>query len=121
MTLRRMAPMKSTGGTGFPADVKAHVREHQRECMGALVGMPGPCMGQVENDHVRASGGISMKSDSIATNCARMCSWHHSIKTREGRRYRPLLIAKIAQLHAECADCQRESIAVYGHPLGEVA
>ena len=84
--------------------------------------MPGTCAGQSENDHVRASGGISMKSDSIATNCARLCNGtHHPMKTNEGKRWRPRLLEVIADLHGECAECQRESIERYGVPLEGVA
>lgn len=82
--------------------------------------MPVDCAGESELDHVRA-GGMGMKSESIATNGARLCAWHHSLKTRGGRTWRPRLLAVIAQRASECAPCQRESIETWGMPLDEVA
>lgn len=84
--------------------------------------MPGACSGGIQNDHLRASGGIGMKSESIAINDARLCGLtHHPMKTMDGATWRTRLLAVIAELHGECADCQRECIATYGHPLDEVA
>lgn len=83
--------------------------------------MPGACAGQVEGDHLRASHGMGMKSESIATNFCALCSVHHYLKTRDGRMWRPRLIAAVGLLAAECASCQRESIERYGQPLMEVA
>lgn len=117
----RRGALKSSGGTRWPTAVRLHVETHQRGCLGAAVNMPGPCAGALELDHIRASGGIGMKSLSIAVNAARTCTWHHSIKTREGRTWRPKLIAEVARLASECSDCQRESIEAYGTPLSEVA
>lgn len=116
-----MTALRPSSGTGWPPEVRAHVASHQPSCLGPRLAMPGDCLGESQLDHVRASGGIGMKSASIATNAARLCAWHHSIKTREGRTYRPLLLGAIAELAASCASCQRESIERYGHPLGEVA
>jgi len=119
--MRRTA-LRPSAGTRWPPSVIAHVRTHQPPCIGPQAGMPGTCAGQSENDHVRASGGISMKSDSIATNCARLCNGtHHPMKTNEGKRWRPRLLEVIADLHGECAECQRESIERYGVPLEGVA
>src|SRR5690348_15941251 len=118
-----MTPMKPSAGTRWPAAVVAHARSHQPACLGTLTTprMPGDCMGEREGDHVRASGGIGMKSKSIATNYALTCSWHHSVKGRFGRTWRPRLLAVIAKLHGECADCQKEAIREWGVPLAEVA
>jgi hypothetical protein len=117
--LRRRSPMKPSRGTVWPAEVRAHVFVHQSLCLGAFAGMDGPCGGTVELDHVRASGGVGMKSASIAVNAARMCSVHHYVKTSHGKTWRPRLIDAIAVLHGRCAACQRESIERYGMPLGE--
>lgn len=119
--IRRRSPMKPSAGTRWPPAVLAHVRTHQSGCAGAAAGMPGDCLGAREADHVRASGGVGMKSKSIATNCALTCSWHHSLKTREGKTWRPRLLAVIARLHGECADCQREAIVEWGEPLEALA
>jgi hypothetical protein len=80
--------------------------------------MPGECVGQSELDHVRGSGGLSMKSLSIATNGARLCNGtHHPMKTNAGKTWRPRLLDVVARLASECAQCQRESISRYGEEL----
>ena len=117
--LRRSAPMARSAGTRWPAEVREHVREHQPRCIGPLAGMPWDCTPGYELDHVRASGGVGMKSESIATNGAQLCPRHHELKTRAGRTWRPRLLAVIARLHGECARCQRESIEHWGTALGE--
>ena len=116
--MRRMSELKPSTGTRWPAVVREHIAEHQHGCLGPLVGMPGACWGGLELDHVRR-GGMGMKSQSVATNGARLCSWHHSIRTREGRTWRPRLLSEIARLHGACAQCQRESIETWGVPLEE--
>jgi hypothetical protein len=57
--------------------------------------MPDVCLGAVELDHVRASGGMGMKSRSTLDNAASLCGRHHDLKTREGRTWRPLLLEYI--------------------------
>jgi len=121
VTLRRYSPLKPSRGTRWDPSVREHVATHQPGCIGSLAGMPGDCAGTSELDHVRGSGGVGMKSKSIATNCALTCSWHHSLKTREGKTWRPRLLAVIARLHGECADCQREAIVEWGEPLEALA
>lgn len=59
--------------------------------VGPRVGMPGPCFGGLELDHVRA-GGVGMKSPSWAWNLVALCSTHHLEKTNNGRKWRPVLI-----------------------------
>jgi hypothetical protein len=54
--------------------------------------MLGPCVSRIELDHVRASGGMGVKSRSTADNLVSLCSSHHRIKTLDGRRWRPLLL-----------------------------
>lgn len=117
MTLRRYAPIAKSRGTVWPLDVREHVNGHQHGCIGHLAGMLGACAGSAELDHVRASHGVGMKSDSIATNAAQLCSWHHQLKTNAGKTWRPRLLTVIASLASECAVCQRESIETYGQPL----
>jgi hypothetical protein len=120
--MRRTA-IRPSSGTHWPSWVREHALSHQRRvgCLGPMAGMPGACAGELEGDHIRASGGMGMKSKSIATNYASLCSVHHFAKTQEGRAWRPVLIAVIARLHGECAACQRESIEEWGRPLEEVA
>jgi hypothetical protein len=98
--------MKASAGTRWdPAIVEAAKRLHGG-CLGAKVGMPGPCNGQLEPDHIRASGALGMKSRSTLDNCAPMCSDHHRIKTNAGRTWRPLLIEAVdeALLRAAVGD-----------------
>lgn len=116
--MRRTA-LKPSRGTVWPTAVRAHVASHQPPCIGNLAGMFGECLGSSELDHVRASHGTGMKSDSIATNAARLCTYHHWLKGQAGKTWRPRLLTVIGQLHGECAACQRESIERYGVPLGE--
>lgn len=90
--MRRYAPMKPSTGTRWPADVLAALRLRDRGCVGRVVGMPGECFGALEPDHVRASGGMGMKSRSTLDNGALLCSTHHRVKTEDGRTWRPRLI-----------------------------
>lgn len=95
MTLRRYGPMKASRGTVIPADVRKAVEYRDRLCVGYVVGMPGECAGSYELDHVRASGGLGMKSSSTISNLVRMCGVHHRVKTESGRQWRPVLVAYI--------------------------
>lgn len=92
MTLRRYAPLKASAGTRWPPDVMRRLRERDRICVGRVVDMPGDCSGMLEPDHVRASGGLGMKSRSTIDNGALLCSAHHRVKTENGRTWRPVLI-----------------------------
>jgi hypothetical protein len=80
--------------------------------------MPGLCLGAVELDHVRASHGMGMKSESIATNAAQLCGWHHDLKTRDGRTWRTALLTVIAALVRDCAACQAEFHEGHVDPCG---
>ena len=91
--LRRYAPMKPSRGTVIPVSVRREVEYRDRLCVGYVVGMPGECGGSYELDHVRASGGLGIKSPSTVSNLVRMCSNHHRVKTEAGREWRPRLIA----------------------------
>jgi len=121
MTLRRYAPLKSSRGTVWPPEVRAHVRSHYAGCLGPLAGMKGECLGQIELDHVRASGGTGMKSKSVAVNAAQLCSWHHRLRTEHGKEYRPRLLTVIATLTRGCERCEAEHFAVYGVPFSDPA
>lgn len=90
--LRRYSPLKASVGTRIPDDVRAFVMKRDLICVGAVVGMPGECFGQLETDHVRASGGLGLKSRSTADNLVRLCSNHHRLKTADGRVWRPILL-----------------------------
>jgi len=54
--------------------------------------MPEVCLGAPQKDHVRASGGLGVKSPSTVDNGALLCARHHELKTREGRTWRPRIL-----------------------------
>lgn len=116
--LRRYAPIKPSRGTEWPPEVRAAAYALHHGCLGLRVGMPLPCSGSIELDHIRASGGISLKSPSTLDNAAPLCSAHHRVKTEAGRLWRPLLIAAVdAALRRDGAvtDCGHVD-PVYGCP-----
>ena len=51
-----------------PPSVRAHVRERDRGCVFTRLGIPHPCLGALELDHVRASGGLGLRSRSTPDN-----------------------------------------------------
>lgn len=98
--LRRYSTLKPSRGTVIPADVRAAVKARDTGCVGRRIGMEHECFGGIELDHVRASGGIGMKSRSTVDNLVCLCSTAHRIKTENGRKWRPVLLdylAKVAQ------------------------
>ena len=63
-------------------------------------------MGEIGIDHVRASHGMGMKSESTVANGALLCFVHHRIKTENGREWRPRLLEWVARHPtAEPGDC----------------
>jgi 5-methylcytosine-specific restriction endonuclease McrA len=80
-----------------PAAVRAHVRERDRGCVFSHLGIPHLCLGALELDHVRASGGLGLRSRSTPDNLVLLCPWAHRVKTLAGRRWRPVLLAWIEQ------------------------
>lgn len=92
MTLRRFTPLKASRGTVIPDEVRRMVILRDRGCVGPRAGLPGPCVNAIELDHVRASHGIGMKSETSARNLVSLCSSHHRYKTGFGREARPLLL-----------------------------
>lgn len=59
--------------------------------------MLGHCTGGIQLDHVRASHGMGMKSESSRGNLLSLCNTHHLVKTLNGRKWRPILLAYIAE------------------------
>ena len=113
MTLRRYAPMKPSRGTVWPSLVRRVITARDGGyCVGPRAGLPDlGCMGTpIEIDHVRASGGISMKSRSTVDNGALLCPVCHRWKTDHGRDARPLLIDWI-NLNGPLADALEQEIA----------
>lgn len=86
-----------------PVTPELHRLVHQRDkgCVGPRVGMGGECAWHLELDHVRASGGLGLRSRSTADNLVVLCSAHHLTKTVNGRKYRPLLLAYLEQFEEE--------------------
>lgn len=82
--------------TRWPADVSEAIRIRDRgQCVGPVIGLSGRCYGTPQRDHIRASGGLGMKSPSTLENGALLCISHHRYKTEHGREVRPLLIAYV--------------------------
>lgn len=95
--LVRRTPLRRGRGTvsAWPDVVRAAIRDRDRSCVGPRVGMTEVCLGQMEIDHVRASGALGKKSPSTVDNGALLCARHHEMKTNDGRRWRPVLLAYI--------------------------
>lgn len=101
MTLRRYAPLSPSAGTQIPLSIRHAVIERDRVCVCVAAGFPAEvqarCPGwPVELDHVRASHGIGMKSESVASNLVCLSAWCHRWKTEHGREARPILLAYLA-------------------------
>ena len=95
---------------------KNYVRARDRGCVAPHLPMPAtgisirhasPCQGPLEVDHVRASGGLSMKSPTNRTNMVVLCTWHHRLKTEWGKTWRPLLIAYLERVEGNPAEAKR--------------
>jgi hypothetical protein len=96
--VRRYAPLKSSPGTVWPTEEAEAIYVRDRGmCVGPLVGFQGDCWGAPEKDHVRASHGMGMKSESTRQNGVLLCSVHHAWKTVHGREARPLLLAYLTE------------------------
>ena len=95
----RRYPSPRQRGTSRPdpvsSSVRAHVRERDRGCVFTRLGIAHECLGQLELDHVRASGGLGLRSRSTPDNLVLLCPAAHRTKTLDGRRWRPVLLAWI--------------------------
>ena len=112
--LRRYAPIRASRGTTWPPEVKAAILARDQGCVGYRVGFPdSTCDFYLEVDHVRASHGIGLKSESTRQNGVTLCGRHHRWKTDNGKRARPLLLAYLARFEDDCGhvdprtDCDR--------------
>ena len=79
----------------FPPKVRAAILARDGGCIGPRIGMPDPCFGRLEVDHVH-NGGLGRKGDPVESNGATFCLWHHDHKTRGARRWRVAIDAWIA-------------------------
>lgn len=102
--LPRKAP-KVKRDTDDEATEKRYVRGRDKGCVAALAaapaGVPVPrfnCAGPLDVDHVRASGGLGMKSPTHRTNMVVLCRHHHAAKTQYGKTWRPLLVAYLERV-----------------------
>lgn len=73
-------------------ELYAAVMERDQGCVGPRIGMPRECFGRLELDHIRASGGLGLRSRSTLDNLASLCGGHHYEKTVHGRMWRSALI-----------------------------
>lgn len=116
MTLRRYAPIAPSAGTVIPTMLRIEVYERDGYCVGRQVGFPTVCSGRLELDHVRASHGVGMKSETTLGNLVALCGTCHRWKTSNGRTARPLLLAyleRVGDPHAAhvdpCPECPRRT------------
>ena len=83
---------------------KHYVRARDRGCVAPriVVGHDGrslvSCEGPLDVDHVRASGGLGLKSETHRRNMVVLCRWHHRAKTEYGKTWRPLLLAYLERV-----------------------
>lgn len=91
MTLRRYAPPKHSSGTHIPHLLRLEVISRDRGCVG-FGRFPVECSGPLELDHVRASHGMGMKSETSLRNLVALCWSCHRWKTEHGREARPILL-----------------------------
>lgn len=84
--------MKPSHGTVIPPSMRKRVVARDRGCVGHNL-LPGQCAGPLELDHVRASHGMGMKSETVESNLVALCGVHHRWKTANGRDARPILLA----------------------------
>ena len=78
---------------------KTYVRNRDRGCVATVISpRDGVCDGHLDVDHVRASGGLGMKSPTHRSNMVVLCRWHHKLKTEYGRTWRPLLLAYLERV-----------------------
>ncbi len=100
--MRRYVPLKPSHGTTWPtAESNAIFARDRGMCVGPVAGFAGECFGGIERDHVRASHGIGMKSESTRQNGVLLCSVHHAWKTVHGREARPLLLDYLASCYGD--------------------
>lgn len=90
--MRRYAPMKPSSGTVIPHDMRLRVLQRDQGCVG-FGRFPVECSGPLELDHVRASHGVGMKSETTDANLISLCGNCHRWKTEHGRTARPVLLA----------------------------
>ena len=82
----------------IPDDVRAHVIERDGGCLGPRIGMPNPCNGAVQLDHI-ITDGFGIKCPPKPRLLASLCGLeHHPRKTNEARKWRPKLLKLVGEL-----------------------
>jgi 5-methylcytosine-specific restriction endonuclease McrA len=102
----RMKPKKVKRDTDAERAEKNYVRARDNGCVARRAAAffansaPPlmPCDGALDVDHVRASGGLGLKSPTHRTNMVVLCRHHHRAKTEYGKVWRPLLLAYLERV-----------------------
>lgn len=101
----RMKPRKVKRESDAERAERAYVRARDRGCVAeravngaARIRTILACAGPIEVDHVRASGGLGMKSPTHRTNLVCLCAHHHRLKTEYGKTWRPILLAYLERV-----------------------
>ena len=97
--MRRYAPIAPSRGTVIPHEMRLRVLSRDNGCVG-FGRFPVDCAGGLELDHVRASGGMGMKSRTADDNLVSLCNACHRWKTANGRTARPILLDYLAGVPA---------------------
>ncbi len=67
------------------------IRLDGQQCVGPIIGLPGPCEGWGELDHIM-NGGTGKRGPSVVGNLVSLCSAHHRYKTDHAKEVRPMLL-----------------------------
>ena len=116
MTLRRYSSMKPSRGTTWPyLDARVITTRDGGYCVAYRAGFPASVLERcmtvpVEKDHVRASHGIGMKSESRHWNGVLLCPNCHRWKGENGKVARPLLLRYLDKMGA-LGDALAEELA----------
>lgn len=100
--MRRYAPLAPSKGTVIPPDMRLRVLQRDSGCVGFRL-LPGDCVGGLELDHVRASHGMGMKSETTDANLVALCGYHHRYKTANGKVARALLLDYLERAEGGCS------------------
>lgn len=100
--MRRYSPLAPSKGTTIPTEMRQRVVARDRGCVGYGL-LPGDCIGGLELDHVRASHGMGMKSETSDSNLVVLCNGHHLWKTTNGKVARALLLDYLERAEGGCS------------------
>jgi hypothetical protein len=112
MNLRRYAPMKQSRGTVIPPEIREAVLARDKGyCVCERARFPSHVVDAcpltpVELDHIRASHGMGMKSETTVRNLVSLSNPCHRWKTEHGRVARPLLLDYVERV-GDCGHIDR--------------